>query len=113
MTLHVQVLLKEVGMHGWMSCTETEHTHKVKTMILKCSYSPDTIFKFDDGYSYCHIHTGIAKVLVLYGWMTLGVLHPTSCCPRAHTVDLGMKTVGIQRMWLSPVLLLRYQRVAK
>ena len=53
MTLHVQVLLKVVDMHGWMSCTEIGYTHiRVKIMILKCSHSLDTIFKFDDGYDY-------------------------------------------------------------
>ena len=63
------------------------------------------------------VHTGIAKALVLYGWMTLGVLHPTSCCPHAHTVDLGIIIVLTRRMWLSPVVLvqlvlLRHQLVS-
>ena len=54
----------------------------------------------------CMLHAGIAKDLVLYGWITLGVLHPSSCCPRAHIEDLGLKAVFIQRMWLCPVVLL-------
>ena len=47
---------------------------------------------------------GIAKAQVPYGWMTLRVHHLTSCSLHAHTVDLGMTTVTIQRMWLSPVV---------
>ena len=47
--------------------------------------------------------TGIAKALVPYGWTTLVVLHLTSCCLHAHTVDLGITTASIHRMWLCPV----------
>ena len=63
------------------------------------------------------IHTGIPKAVVEYGWMIFSVLHPTLCCPRAHTVDLGITIVLTRRMWLCPVLLvqlvlLRHQLVS-
>ena len=50
--------------------------------------------------------TDLVKDRVPYGWMTFSVLHLTSCCLSAHTVDLGIQTVLIRRMWFCTALVL-------
>ena len=102
---------------GTCTCTSIHvhvHVHRYRYMYMYCTHP---IVELEEKVNLLCFHvynifqcsTGIAaiaKAQAPYGWTTFSVLHLTLCWPHAHIMDLGMKAVHIQRMWLCPVLIL-------